>query len=419
MKLVVFGGALFFLGFLAPSAHAQASCAFDSTTRIVTVSVSGATTLEATSGGMIQVDGVDCAAVSDADSIQVSGGATADSVTVVGSFAPAATPESEGVSEVEIDFALGGGSDTVTFSGTRFADDFFFFENGLDHGSDGDMDFMTAGVEKVRVLGNGGNDQINAQYYTGGGRLYLYGQAGADLMYGSDAADSLYGGAGDDEIHAGGGNDYVSDGTGNDVLYGDDGNDRFDQGTATGAPGADSDWMVGGAGRDLADYGHRSVSVSLTLNGNNDDGESGEGDTLSLDIESLMGGSANDTLMGSSANNHLTGGDGDDFLTGSGGRDTLEGGAGNDALYGETGNDVLYGDSGIDWLVGGDGADLIDGGDDDDTLFGDAGVDSYLGGAGNDVINNSIDGVAETVDCGAGIDDADFSGEDTLVDCEY
>jgi len=113
----------------------------------------------------------------------------------------------------------------------------------------------------------------------------------------------------------------------------------------------------------------------------------------------LSGGSGNDEIYGGDTSNTLDGGPGDDFLVGAGGRDTLIGGDGADILDAGPGKDKLYGDDGNDTLDGGSELDVFD------------------GGYGDDVIHNA-DGIAETVDCSDGIDDAEPDPVDTFIACE-
>jgi len=60
-------------------------------------------------------------------------------------------------------------------------------------------------------------------------------------------------------------------------------------------------------------------------------------------LNTLTGGTGNDTLTGGESNDTLTGGESNDTLTGGTGNDTLTGGTGNDTLTGGTGNDTLTG----------------------------------------------------------------------------
>ena len=110
----------------------------------------------------------------------------------------------------------------------------------------------------------------------------------------------------------------------------------------------------------------------------------------------LTGGAGGDVLRGLAGADRLDGRAGNDRLYGGPGNDRLLGGRGNDRLDGQTGNDTLRGEAGLDTLIGGPGNDVLVGG---------PGRDVYLGGPGNDTID-ARDGVAETVDCGAGTRDA-------------
>ena len=93
--------------------------------------------------------------------------------------------------------------------------------------------------------------------------------------------------------------------------------------------------MRGGGGIDTITYATRTNPVSVTVGvTEGDDGEAGEGDTASSDVEIIRGGR------------------GDDSITG---------GPGPEELYGRAGNDVLDGGDGAgDLLDGGDGNDIAD-----------------------------------------------------------
>ena len=65
-------------------------------------------------------------------------------------------------------------------------------------------------------------------------------------------------------------------GPGNDQIEGGAGNDIFHEGSA--ANGADA--MEGDAGADTADYSQRTNPVTVSLDGNSNDGEAGEGDNV-------------------------------------------------------------------------------------------------------------------------------------------
>ena len=78
---------------------------------------------------------------------------------------------------------------------------------------------------------------------------------------------------------------------------------------------------------------------------------------------------------------------------------------------------LISGGAGNDHLSGGAGNDVLDGGDNDDTLDGGAGVDDYFGELGNDTIQ-ALDGNAERIACGGGIDSARNDFTDILAECE-
>jgi hypothetical protein len=88
---------------------------------------------------------------------------------------------------------------------------------------------------------------------------------------------------------------------------------------------------------------------------------------------------------------------------------TVRGGPGNDNVVASAANDRVF---------GGPGADKLKGGGGDDQLFGDLGADVLDGGAGDDELT-SVDGEADTVRCGAGLDDAGADTVDAVrSDCE-
>ena len=65
-------------------------------------------------------------------------------------------------------------------------------------------------------------------------------------------------------------------GNGNDQIEGGAGNDIFHEGSA--ANGADA--MEGDVGADTADYSQRTNPVTVSMDGNSNDGEAGEGDNV-------------------------------------------------------------------------------------------------------------------------------------------
>ena len=228
----------------------------------------------------------------------------------------------------------GDGADTV--NGGSGADDI---------GGEGGSDTLT---------GNGGADTIDG----GDGNDLLFGRAGNDKLNGAAGDDTVFGDDGDDELDGGDGSDRVSGGAGNDTLRGGGGRDQLQGGL-----GADK--FEGGDGFDEADYSDRGAAVSLTitLDGQANDGDSNEADDVTDQMEDIRGG------------------DGADRITGNGNSNTISGGAGND------------------------------------TLDGGGGLDFYDGGSGDDIIN-ARDGVAERIDCGDGNDTSNTDEFDVVSGCE-
>ena len=168
---------------------------------------------------------------------------------------------------------------------------------------------------------------------------------------------------------------FTSGGPGDDRIAGGDGRDVIDG-------GAGSDTMSGGSGyaaSDTVSYESRAEGVTVSMNGQADDGAVGEADSVAADFERLAGGAGDDVLDGlPSAHDNLVGNGGNDLLRGFGGSDWLDGGAGDDRLDAGEDDDHLSGGPGADLLVAGPG--------DRDTV-------SYVGAQQGVVID--LDGVAD------------------------
>ena len=133
-------------------------------------------------------------------------------------------------------------------------------------------------------------------------------------------------------------------GEGDELLVGDS---RFRVVTLEGGRGADT--LRNG----IASYHDRASSVSVTLNGERDDGESGEMDLAGAGVSGAYGGSGDDLLVGNAGENGLQGGEGSDTVRAGGGDDLItepvrpsgvpETGSGNDRVYGGEGNDYIDG----------------------------------------------------------------------------
>ena len=335
------------------------------------------------------------------------------------------------------------GSDTVEVRGTTKQD---LIEVGqsvakkLTVTSGSTLQTIESDVERVQVLGLGGNDRLELHDLTGvsplelqldGGngndriiadagtgisdiRLLLIGAAGNDSLVGTDSGESLLGGDGNDTILGNGGNDTINGGAGDDSMSGGAGNDVIGGGTgiATIDGGDGNDSLTGGLLNDVINGGSGNDTL-IGLNG--DDALNGMDGNDSLDggsdndsllggagNDSLDGGTDNDTLDGQDGNDHLDGGHGNDIINGGNGDDTILGDDGNDTIFGESGNDLINGGDGNDLVLGNDGDDVILGSDGNDTLKGGAGRDTLLGGNGNDNVDGQ--GGSDTVSGNQGTD---------------
>lgn len=396
------------LGLAAETAHA-ATCSFDEGSGVLSVDTQGGRgDLEAAPGGAILLNGVACgsATTSTTARIVVSGiDNSVESISFLGTFAPGRNdvPETD-TPEIEIVVGYTDLNDVVAVYGDASAQVWRFTAEGVNLNGDLDEDLTLPPTGNFRLFGLGGNDVIDASGYarvcarndTGTCTLRLYGGAGADLLTGSPGGDGLYGNGGNDTLTGGAGEDLIVDGPGADTVMGGPDADYL-RAAASADPGDD---YRGGGGIDTVSYLSRQNGVTVTIDNVANDGESGENDNVHLDVEGVTGGDGDDVLVGSGAGNFLAGG--------LAGNDELYGGDGADHLDGFDGDDLLMGDAGDDVLTGFGGNDILDGG---------AGVDEYRGGEGDDLFINA-DGLAETIDCGNGIDDPEPDPLDTFIACE-
>jgi Ca2+-binding RTX toxin-like protein len=198
--------------------------------------------------------------------------------------------------------------------------------------------------------------------------------------------------------------------------------------------------LDGGAGGDTmegigaeVDYRARVNPVIVVGNGVADDGEAGEGDNVSPNVDIVLGGSAsdsftdvdaagrggNDTFISTGAGGLFgDGGSGDDVFMGGGGEDFCFGGRGDDDLNGRGGSDDLEGGGGADTIRGGAGRDFLLGGLGDDLLIGGNGREFAIdGGRGDDTLR-ARDGLRERVSGGAGSDQARVDSIDIVSSIE-
>ena len=270
----------------APDAQARTRCSYAGPpTNVLTVTVSGDL-----SSGVIKRKGQDITAseflqrpkpcsggtptVRNTDTISVLLGPDALSADVRldgGQFGPGATPETEGASEIEIQFS--GAGSIASIVGAPRGDEFHWGPGGTHAGlnlnprdaGDNDVDVTIRGHDAFLVAeGAGGNDTIigkpgaliNDFVFAEGGRGndvlsasqrnggILDGGPGNDTIGGGRLVDLLYGGAGSDRVAGGGGADDITGGPGRDQLFGGAGRDSIK------SRDSNRDTVRCGAGRD-------------------------------------------------------------------------------------------------------------------------------------------------------------------------
>jgi Ca2+-binding RTX toxin-like protein len=283
----------------------------------------------------------------------------------------------------------------------------------------------------VVAFGEGGNDKItmdlivndqplNAEAYGGPGddelkatpdtrdvpqpTTYIEGEAGNDTIVSGNGAD---------ELHGGDGNDTMQAFSGPDVVRGEAGDDSVSAGKEEPAPNA-ADVLDGGPGFDRipdvdADYNRGfDDNVSVTMDGQPNDGEAGEGDNVTS-VEQLRVVADNATIVGTE--------DADDVFVEAYNTSTTRGLGGNDRLVAYDANDTIEGGPGDDFLEGGFGNDVLDGGAGVDQFNGDR-TETNVFAVGNDQIR-ARDGNAEQISCGLGSDTAQVDANDVVdATCE-
>jgi Ca2+-binding RTX toxin-like protein len=280
--------------------------------------------------------------------------------------------------------------------------------------------------DAIVVAGNGGNDTITMTLIADGlPPLHgeAYGGAGDDTLKappdfrdipqpetyidGEGGNDTIVSGTGPDELHGGDGDDTMQSFEGPDVVRGEAGDDSVSAGKEE--PDANAaDVLDGGPGFDRipdvdADYNRGSDDdVSVTVDGQANDGEPSEGDNV-IAVEKIRVVADQATVVGSDAS--------DDFFV-EANSSVIRGMGGNDRLVAYDGSDTIEGGDGDDYLEGGFGNDVLDGG---------AGIDQFLGdrtetdvfAVGNDQIR-ARDGLSEQVSCGIGADTAQVDASDVV-----
>ena len=229
----------------------------------------------------------------------------------------------------------------------------------------------------------------------------LLGTSAANIINAIGGQDQIFGFGGDDILNGGDGNDYLNGGAGNDLLDGGAGDDYM-----TGDRG--NDMYIGGDGWDRISYarngelGGGAVAVDLAANSASDG--FGYSDTLSDDVESVVGSEFADTIMGDENDNEIVGLGGNDILDGAGGWDTLSyhlneqwrgAGVWVDLALGKTLNDGFGGMdtiSNFETVQGSTFGDKLVGNYLDNEFIGLAGTDIIDGAGGWDAVTYEYDG---------------------------
>jgi Ca2+-binding RTX toxin-like protein len=385
-------------------AAAQATCAFDEPTGVVTIAM--ASNLPATvvrSTDAIALDGVACgtATVTNTDLIGVTGpGGGPEEIFTIdlsgGAFAPGRTAESDPDAEIEFQVSLGEAS-TLRIAGGAVDESITAGTEGVNLNAaeaTGDPDVVITGAPALEILGREGVDDLSVNGGDGTGEpmsdVLLDGGAGDDTLAGRIGGSTLIGGDGVDTLDystAGPLNanlatgvvqplvgfvDFVETcenviGSGeNDVLVGDGGDNSLlgGEGDDILDGGKGDDELDGGAGNDTASYDSSNTAVVVSLKAGKAEGY---GDDALSGIENVEGSRRGDELTGDGTPNELSGGAGPDVIASKGKGDILVGGKGGDDLSGGKGRDVLDGGQGRDVLDGGKSKDTCIPGKDPDS----------------------------------------------------
>ncbi len=235
----------------------------------------------------------------------------------------------------------GGGNDTLS-GGPEQA----FLDGGAGN------DSLTGGAKFNSLAGGGGNDALTGgpldDQIFGDFNFSDPGFGGDDTIKGAGGNDLLFGGRGNDLVDGEAGQDQVAGELGDDGLLGGDGDDTMSDGGSGATETGGNDEVNGQGGTDIAAY-QRQADVSVSLDGQANDGIAGEADNVQ--VEDVFAGSGNDTLIGDDAENLFAGQAGNDQIFGLGGGDALIGGSGDDLHDGGAGRDAAQCGAGYDAVL--------------------------------------------------------------------
>ena len=374
---------------LAVPARAElATCTYDAGTKVLTAAFAAGTqtgiqqgTLKVGAGGAIQRDaGATCggATVTNTDRIEVTGDADNELITLDlagGTFAPGATDEGDGSSEIEIHVDLGangGAAYGIEILGTAGPDRILAGRTG------------TALEPIPQVNLNAAGDDHDSDLYTRGLGLNVLGRDGDDVL--SDRGDPgvltsyayemrLSGGEGDDQLTTN--SVFLRGGPGDDTFTFPFSKETLRNGTVF--------------------YDEAAGPVTIELPHGTAPGKDGDGDTDTFTNVPIL-------VVGSPFADQLNSDDGPTWFYGRQGGDTIDGQGGDDLLLGNEGADVIDGGDGDDLLDGSEDGDTLHGGAGDDTLTAGAGTDDVFGDAGDDLLDEIYETTADADELSGGAD---------------
>ncbi|MBQ0721029.1 MAG: LEPR-XLL domain-containing protein [Gammaproteobacteria bacterium] len=340
----------------------------------------------------------------------------------------------------------GGGSDTITVSGSGYGDGsnvpVIIFGDTSQDGSPYTDNPLNPTTDKPVAFASSGNDRVDASAATSG--VVIYGGAGDDTLIGSQADDHIFGGSGNDTIAGEAGNDHIYGDSGLNINIAQRTSLRTDANNPVLMPVTDNasnlstrdnlavgdDTINGGSGNDIIISDHGTITqlrdnlpadLRLFTTANVSDirsvrlGQGGD-DTIHGDDgnDIVIAGSGADTVLAGAGDDLVIGDNGQvsmsnglptraastDLTNSTGGDDVIELGSGRDQAIAGVGSDSVTNSSGETIIIGDDGA--IENDDagrwlsattgnpqlgDDDHLIGGSDRDALLGGYGQDYLN--------------------------------
>jgi hypothetical protein len=217
----------------ATPASAAVSCHYSPPNRLLEVTATDAFTRVVRVADAIEIDDghglVKCTGptptVLDSDRIQITHtGRSADTVDLGGGpLAPGATPEPQGIPEIELEYV---GPTFLHVRGTSAPDRLSFGPGGVNLNADDDTD-VTGQFSTLLLEGMGGEDVISpeADYAAAAARRVLLGGGGRDTLTATPDGAFLHGGNGRDRLIGGARADNLTGGRGRDLIRGGKGRD--------------------------------------------------------------------------------------------------------------------------------------------------------------------------------------------------